>query len=60
MKFLMEVEMGNEGMSEEPDLAGALRKLADKIERYGAQPGDSMKVYDYNGNPVGQARMEGE
>lgn len=49
-KFVLKIELGNEAMQDGTDVAGALRKIAEKLET-GREGGT---ILDENGNPVGQ------
>ncbi len=48
--FRLEIELGNDAMSAGPDVAAALRKIADRIENDLEARG---KIVDDNGNTVG-------
>jgi hypothetical protein len=55
-KVTITVEMGNDAMQTETDLADALRKLAKRIETSGLAR--ITKVMDENGNNVGKVDVE--
>lgn len=52
-KFKLEIELGNEAMSDHFDIANALRNVSDKLY-LGQMQG---KIYDRNGNTVGEFVM---
>lgn len=54
MRFLAEIELGNDAMQSVEALAGALRQLADKVEGGASSP----IVRDINGNTVGNGWYE--
>ena len=48
---------GQENLYPGPELARILEKLASQVEN--AEPtGDSWRILDFNGNKVGEARLE--
>lgn len=49
--FTVKIELGNDGMQAGPDVAGALRDIADRIENQLEARG---VVRDLNGNTVGK------
>jgi phage tail tube protein FII len=49
MRFVVKIEMGNDAMQTEADLAGALRDIIDELE-IGTTYGN---LRDVNGNTVG-------
>ena len=53
MKFTLTIELGNDAMQTPEDVAGALREVADDVERT-SMPQDGHRVRDYNGNTVGR------
>jgi hypothetical protein len=54
-KFVVEIEPGNAAMQTANDVAGALRKLADKLERESAFDWSGEdKILDANGQSVGR------
>ena len=55
-KVTITVEMGNDAMQNETDIANALRTLASRIERHGLDR--ITKVMDENGNQVGKVECE--
>ena len=54
MKFVVEIEIGNDAMIHKSDVADALRNVANFLES-GYHTGS---VYDRNGNVVGSFRWE--
>jgi hypothetical protein len=50
-KFSLEIELGNDSMQSGPDVAAALRKVADRIENDLEARGI---IRDENGNTVGR------
>lgn len=59
MRFTLTVEMDNEAFvyQEGKETARILRKLADKLEAQ-LREGDSGRLMDFNGNRVGEWRVE--
>lgn len=54
MNFKLYIEFGNEAMETWQDLAGALRKLAKKVDSYDCDIEEQTEVImDLNGNRVG-------
>lgn len=58
VKFKLEIELGNEAMQDQHDVAKSLRGVADKLSqlqstRFGPY-GLSGKILDENGNSVGR------
>lgn len=64
MKFLLEIDMGNEAMQGPDDLAHALDRTAKRIAsgEMALHPhdGDTAKIRDANGNTVGSWRLVAE
>lgn len=54
-EFVLRIRLGNEAMQTTTDVADALRRLADELERDG-----SKYVFDLNGNKVGEWKLEGQ
>lgn len=54
-RFAVRIELGNDAMRTPEDVAGALRRLADKIERKGYY---EHAIRDVNGNMVGESESE--
>lgn len=50
-RFTLTVELGNDGMQSGPDVAAALRRVADRIEHDLEARGP---IVDLNGNTVGE------
>lgn len=50
-KFTLEIRLGSDAMQSGPDVAAALRKVADRIENGLEARG---KIVDLNGNTVGE------
>lgn len=55
-QFKMNIQFGNEAMQTSQDIAKALRKVADRVEREEITGGTIIgsKVFDENGNSVGR------
>jgi hypothetical protein len=59
MKFVVEIELGNDAMRTGDDVADALKKIAKHVAQYDdIECGiysdiENRKVYDVNGNKVG-------
>ena len=62
MKFVLTIDLGNEAMSIQDDIARALislaRSLIDYEKRRTPEVGDSGPLYDVNGNRVGGWHVE--
>ena len=58
MKFILEIELENAAMQDQHDVATALRKTADRLNRYASSNFGPYalegKVMDVNGNTVGK------
>lgn len=55
MKFILEIELGNEGMQTGPDVAESLQTIAHDIKHYlGPIEGSRQPIHDINGNTVGK------
>ena len=57
MKFVLEIELGNEGMQSGEQVAGAIRRVATKIDSpfdNWEMEGDQGIIRDINGNTVGK------
>ncbi len=54
MKFVLEIRLGNDAMSTGSHIADALQILADKLEYKALEDLEVGKVFDGNGNSVGQ------
>lgn len=53
-KFVLTINIGNDAMQSNHDIAQALREVADSVEE-----GHNMgKIHDYNGNRVGRYDLE--
>jgi hypothetical protein len=50
-KFTLEIQLGNDAMSDYRDIHDALRRVSDFVS---ADPGDMGYIRDVNGNRVGQ------
>jgi hypothetical protein len=50
-RFILEIDIGNDGMQGGPDIAEALKELARRIENGSTL--DCGYIHDYNGNKVG-------
>lgn len=57
MKFTLEINLGNEAMADEYDLAQALEKVAAKLRTYGLV---GASIQDGNGNTIGRWEITGE
>lgn len=57
MKFILEIDIGNDAMRTRQDIATKLREVAKDIQNFEF---DSMRISDLNGNKVGQWRFEKE
>lgn len=55
-RFILEIEVGNEGMRTVEDLAQALLLAGQKMNRVGTT---DASIRDRNGNRVGSYRIEG-
>jgi cytochrome c-type biogenesis protein CcmH/NrfF len=53
-KFVLTINIGNDAMQSNLDIALALREVADRVEE-GQNTG---KIQDYNGNKVGRYDLE--
>jgi hypothetical protein len=54
MKFVLEIEMGNEAMQDSMDVAAALHHVGTTLEMSGLPArGDKRSVHDPNGSTVG-------
>ncbi len=62
MKFVLEIELGNDAMRTGDDIAKALRHLSARLIPYRKSdlPGASGRVGDVNGNTVGRWLVEEE
>ena len=59
MKFSVEIDLGNDAMRSELDLADALARIAKQIKFYSAcHIATDGKVKDVNGNTVGRWKTE--
>jgi hypothetical protein len=54
MKFTLEIELGNAAMRTAGDIAGALAKIAGRIDPRDVAAGAGGAVLDVNGNTVGR------
>ena len=56
MKFLLEIELGNDAMRIYPHLRAALRRVIEQMRESDSKPneGDGRKIMDANGNTVGK------
>jgi hypothetical protein len=56
MEFTLRIDLGNDAMRTNGDVADALRDLAVKFDRYGTDEcvPEGSNVRDANGNPVGR------
>jgi len=53
MKFTLEIELGNDAMQTEADVADVLLRLRDKLkDMQGWEPGDGGAIFDVNGNTI--------
>jgi len=57
-EFNLKIKLGNDLMQTSGDIAGALRKLADKLDARGIEPSSSVTIMDDNGHTVGVATMD--
>lgn len=57
MRVLITLRLGNVGMQEPADVAEALRKLADRMERLDNMDSLPLPVRDQNGNCVGECHL---
>lgn len=57
LKFKLEIELGNDAMQDQHDVAKALRGVADRLNRFistnWSPYSASGKIHDENGNSVG-------
>ena len=59
VKFSLEIELGNDGMTSPQDVSDCLQKIAKDIGRAGTLGvGDSCRILDVNGNAVGRWRVK--
>ncbi len=59
MRFVLTIELGNEAMSSQDEIALALRAVADRLLHKGAPDvGDRAPIRDANGNTVGMWIVE--
>lgn len=54
-RFTVRIELGNEAMRTPADVAGALRKLASKLEQSDVY---DHTIRDENGNTIGESEAE--
>ena len=57
MRFTLEIELGNDAMQTGQDVAGALRKEAQRLAEFckkDLRPGAEGLIRDVNGNTVGK------
>ena len=59
MKFYITIELGNEAMKTQEDVAKSLEQTAEKLRDYECEPypGEGGRVMDRNGNAVGEWRF---
>lgn len=60
MRFVLEIELGNDAMRDGCDVAAALRRVRAQIENIpfgGLTPGRGEAIIDENGNKVGEWRI---
>lgn len=62
MKFVLTIELGNDGMTEPRHVASALREVALAVARLtnaeiDAGPFPAMKIRDWNGNTCGSCQF---
>lgn len=50
-RFILEIELGNDAMRLDSDIAECIRDVATRVERYGVKPRNEIR--DINGNTVG-------
>lgn len=64
MRFVLTIELGNEAMSTQDDIAQAMQRVGAILRTYGRTRtpliGDSGPIRDSNGNRVGGWHVEGE
>ena len=56
MKFTLEIELGNDAMQTEDDVARALKEVAKNIRNHGFDDA-TEGIFDLNGNKVGEWRL---
>jgi hypothetical protein len=59
MKLRLDLEIGNEAMSEPFHVAAALQAAARKVERGELVEGWAAPIFDANGNDVGSIEVAG-
>jgi hypothetical protein len=59
MKFMLEIELGNDAMQTVEDVCEALRFAATRVNLSYEEPeaDSSIPLYDRNGNTIGEARF---
>ena len=55
--YIIDIRLGNDMMQTGGDVAGALRKLADRIEEESPEL-EPHSLFDVNGNRVGEASLQ--
>jgi hypothetical protein len=63
MKYEISIDVANDAFQDNQttELIDILKQLARKLREYGKQEsGDTIKLFDSNGNQVGQAKMLGK
>lgn len=60
MTFKLKIEVGNAAMETTADVAEALHAVARKIGDTNQTEGESGRILDYNGNPVGTYAFKGK
>lgn len=62
-KFVLSIDLENDAMQDQHDVAGALRGVADRLSRYVSTNwgpyGLEGKIRDVNGNTVGKWEVKG-
>ena len=53
-KFILEIDLGNEGMISSPDIGRALRDVADSVDNGSGFYPQYSTIRDINGNVVGK------
>ena len=54
MKFMLEIELGNDAMRDDADIAEALARVAKRVETIGTEYNRAFVIRDTNGNTVGR------
>jgi hypothetical protein len=50
-RFILEIELGNDAMRSDSDIAECIRDVATRVERFRVEPKNEIR--DINGNTVG-------